>query len=119
MDFLCIEEIKSLEFDNKMDYYQDLENAYKIYMEKETNFYNYIATEILKFYEKNDYYMFKNFVEYNYSKFSYSFHLRHEMKSFRLLERLRIEINGYLLTPYTSFSSRMKDVIRFIKICKN
>ena len=95
-----------------MDYFQELENAYKIFSEVDLNYEKYICSEIIKFYEKNDYYMFKNFVEHNYSKFDDN---RNKFKSYKILERLHIEINGYLFTPYTTFSSGCKDIIKIIK----
>lgn len=97
-----------------MNYFEDLESTNKLFDIIDKNYRNYIVSEILKFYEKNDYYMFKNFVEHNYSKFLTK-NLSIYSKTYKLLERLHIEINSYLFTPYTTFSSGCKDFLQRIK----
>jgi len=97
-----------------MDYFQELEITSKLYRNAQSKYKDYVETEIIKFYEKNDYYMFKNFVEYHSSKLQKG-HYYWETRLYKLLEDFRISINTYTFTPYTKFNSYCKEKIERIK----
>ncbi len=97
-----------------MDYFQELENTSKMYRKAQYKYEDYVETEIIKFYEKNDYYMFKNFVEYHSSTLAEARYYW-DTRLYKLLQDFYNSINSYTFTPYTKFNSYCKEKIERLK----
>lgn len=103
-----------------MEYFQELEDTRKMYYKAQYKYEDYVETEIIKFYEKNEYYMFKNFVEFHHSKLKNNAHYYYDTKIYKLLKDFHLSINQYTFTPYTKFNSYCKEKIeRLIKLRKD